>query len=165
MSVYNRSGDTFTKINNPSILPPSAGVSVAFNPDGTKIALGLNSNPGFVIYNRNGDVLTGQSSWPATSSVRAYDIAWNHNGSSICVDDGDWCRVYDISGNTVTYVNLIQDGIPIWSGDGEYINIMNRDTGPSLYAYKRNGSTFTEVTIVNGQTNARGNNDIAWFNN
>jgi hypothetical protein len=165
MSVYNRSGDTFTKINDPSIMPPSAGVSVAFNPDGTKIALGLNSNPGFVIYNRSGDVLTGQSSWPATSSVRAYDIAWNHNGSSICVDDGDWCRVYDISGNTVTYVNLIQDGIPIWSGDGEYINIMNRDTGPSLYAYKRNGSTFTEVTIVNGQTNARGNNDIAWFNN
>jgi hypothetical protein len=57
--IYKRSGDTFTKLANPDVLPGSAGIGVSFSYDDTYLAVAhAGSSPFITIYKRDGDTFT-----------------------------------------------------------------------------------------------------------
>ena len=58
ITIYNRSGDTFTKLSNPATLPTGAVFNVDWSPDGGRLLIGCNVAPRFYAYNRSGDTFT-----------------------------------------------------------------------------------------------------------
>ena len=58
VTVYGQDSDTFTKLTNPSVLPPSIGIAVAFSADGTYMAVAHVGSPFITIYKRSGDTFT-----------------------------------------------------------------------------------------------------------
>ena len=59
ITIYKRSGNTFTKLSNPSILPTGDGNEVAFDSTGTYLAVAHGGgSPYITIYKRNGDTFT-----------------------------------------------------------------------------------------------------------
>ncbi|HOK44196.1 MAG TPA: hypothetical protein PLD49_11110 [Thermoclostridium caenicola] len=50
ITIYKRSGDTFTKLSNPSVLPTGAARGCAFYPDGIYLAVAHDSSPYITIY-------------------------------------------------------------------------------------------------------------------
>ncbi len=65
ITIYKRSGDTFTKLSNPSTLPTGVGNGAAFDPTGTYLAIAHYTSPYVTIYKRSGDTFTKLSN-PAT---------------------------------------------------------------------------------------------------
>lgn len=63
--LYKRSGDTFTKLADPSILPTGGVNSLAFSPDGNYLVVGHATTPFITIYKRSGDLFTKLAN-PAT---------------------------------------------------------------------------------------------------
>ena len=66
LSIYKRSGDTFTKLADPASLPTNQGREVAFSHDSTYLAIATYGSPYIVIYKRSGDTFTKLSD-PATT--------------------------------------------------------------------------------------------------
>jgi hypothetical protein len=58
ITIYKRSGDTFTKLANPAILPGNFGLGVSFSPDTIYLAVSHGNNPYITIYKRSGDIFT-----------------------------------------------------------------------------------------------------------
>jgi lipopolysaccharide export system protein LptC len=58
ITIYKRSGDTFTKLANPATLPASTGNGVAFSSDDTYMAVAHSTSPFITIYKRSGDTFT-----------------------------------------------------------------------------------------------------------
>jgi WD40 repeat protein len=58
ITIYNRSGDTFTKLSNPATLPTGAVVNIDWSPDGGRLLIGGNVVPRFYAYNRSEDTFT-----------------------------------------------------------------------------------------------------------
>jgi hypothetical protein len=58
ITIYNRSGDTFTKLTNPATLPTGTGQGVAWNYDSTSLAVAHSTTPFVTIYNRSADTFT-----------------------------------------------------------------------------------------------------------
>jgi hypothetical protein len=50
ITVYERDGDTFTKLSNPDVLPPGIGEGLAFSTDGTYLAVAHRTSPFITIY-------------------------------------------------------------------------------------------------------------------
>jgi hypothetical protein len=53
ITIYKRSGDTFTKLADPSSLPASTGQGVAFSSDGTYMAVAHSTTPFITIYKQD----------------------------------------------------------------------------------------------------------------
>jgi hypothetical protein len=51
ITIYKRSGDTFTKLANPATLPTGIGWGCAFDPTGTYLAVAHSGSPRITIYN------------------------------------------------------------------------------------------------------------------
>jgi hypothetical protein len=51
ITIYKRSGDTFTKLANPATLPTGTGYGCAFDPTGTYLAVAHSLSPYITIYN------------------------------------------------------------------------------------------------------------------
>jgi hypothetical protein len=90
VSIYKRSGDTFTKVSNPATLPAAAGYGTAFSPNSTYLSVAHEQSPFITIYKRSGDTFTkldnpatlptGQGNGTAFSANGTY-LAVAHNGS------------------------------------------------------------------------------------
>jgi hypothetical protein len=65
LTIYKRSGDTFTKLANPAALPAGNGYGVAFSADGNYMAVAHGVSPYLTIYKRSGDTFTKLAN-PAT---------------------------------------------------------------------------------------------------
>ena len=50
ITIYKRSGDTFTKLPNPSTLPTGNGYGTAFSPDGNYLSVADSASPYITIY-------------------------------------------------------------------------------------------------------------------
>src|SRR5690606_38423399 len=85
ITIYKRSGNTFTKLSNPSLLPPDSATSCAFDPTGTYLAVGYSNFSHFALYRRNGDTFT-RSTLP-TSNPRGF--AFDPTGTYLAVAHSD----------------------------------------------------------------------------
>ena len=81
ITTYKRSGDTFTKLSNPSVLPATTATAARWSPDGTHLAVSVGAGAGQfgrILYKREADVLTAIDT--AYTSKNSVDVTWSSDG-------------------------------------------------------------------------------------
>lgn len=114
--IYNRSGDTFTKVSNPTTILPNQATKASWNQDDSILAISHNSTPFVTIYNRVGDVYTKVANPAVLPSGNAVTVAWNNTGSSLavgCQTAPNFLTTYNFSG-TATYTAISTSSYGIW---------------------------------------------------
>lgn len=110
IKIYNRVGDTFTRIET-SLIGPSKLTDATFNHDGTKLACNFNYTP--VIYNRSGNTFTditpasmSYALTPVGNNGQHRGMSWNSTGSKFVIGSytSPYLNMWDISGNTFTKI-------------------------------------------------------------
>lgn len=172
ISVYDRSGDTFTRLNNPATLPTSNLSRIDFNPAGTQIVCATAvSNSNLIIYSKSGTTLTKEAD-PATNPTGGAagtinSLKYNHNGTRLAVGISISPRfsIYDISGTTYTRQTLTVNPIPSvsaerldWSSDSSMLAV-SFSTLVTGRVYGVSGNTLT------GHTDIGSNGWLKVFNN
>jgi hypothetical protein len=152
ITIYKRSGDTFTKLANPSDLPTGTGNGVAFSTDDTYMAVAHATTPFITIYKRSGDTFTklaNPSDLPAGNSL---SVAFGLDDTYMAVAHATspFITIYKRSGDTFTKLANPSDlpantgqGVS-FSSDGTYM-VVGHITTPFITIYKRSGDTFTKL--------------------
>jgi 6-phosphogluconolactonase (cycloisomerase 2 family) len=158
ITIYKRDGDTFTKLNNPNILPgnnfpSSTGYSTAFSPDGTYLAIAHNQTPFITIYKRSGDTFTKLSNPATLPPTTGQGVAFSPDGTYLAVahSGSPFITIYKRSGDTFTKLTnpaTLPTGTgrgTAFSTDGTYLAVAH-NTSPFITIYERSGDTFTKLT-------------------
>ena len=119
ITIYKRSGDTFTKLSDPSSLPAGDGSGCAFSPDGAYLAVSHANSPYITIYKRSGDTFTKLSDPSSLPTGVGYGCAFSPDGTYLAV------------------AHSVSPYITIYKGGGEY----------RAYLYI-DGSTYNFGTIL-----------------
>ena len=85
ITIYKRSGDTFTKISNPSSLPTGNGNDCAFSPDGMYLAVAHANSPYITIYKRSGDTFAKLSDPSSLPTGNGEGCAFSPDGMYLAV--------------------------------------------------------------------------------
>lgn len=150
--VYSRSGDTFTKLPDPSILPPDFANYVSWSPDGVYLVVGHSLTPYFTIYKRSGTTLTKLANPASLPTGGVQYVSWSPDGQYISLSSlgSPWFLIYKRSGDTFTKLPN-PDVLPpattyksSWSPDGTYLSVAH-NSSPYVTIYKRSGDTFTKL--------------------
>lgn len=181
ISFYNRSGDVFTKVANPSPLPQSTPYAIRWNPDGTSIALvdPAGVSVPFLIYNKSGDTYTRFTPTDTTATSQsgvnntASQAAWDTDGTKVFVAIFGWPYIqgYTRSGNDFTpsapgYKFVYYDGgLPRthqqYSPDGDYLALAGIQSA-TLNMYKRNTTTGEITRLTTNIPTGSNTYDIDW---
>jgi WD40 repeat protein len=104
ITIYKRSGDTFTKLNNPSVLPTGVGLGCAFSPDGVYLAVAHDSSPFITIYKRSGDTFTKLGNPSSLPGNQGNGCAFSPDGTYLAVahTNSPYITIYKRSGDTFT---------------------------------------------------------------
>ena len=153
ITIYKRSGDTFTKLSDPATLPASDGYSCSFSFDGVYLAVGHSTSPYITIYKRSGDTFTKLSD-PATlptSSGRGCSFSFDGVYLAVTHLTSPYITIYERSGDTFTKLSD-PSTLPTGNGkscsfsyDGVYLAVAH-ETSPYITIYKRSGNTFSKLT-------------------
>ena len=147
ITVYKRSGDTFTKLS--ALSSTGTGRGCSFSHDGTYLAVTSSISPYAIIYKRSGDVFTPLGGIPALPAgardcMFSYDdrfVAYSHTGAPLI-------SVYERSGDTFALVPALTTGGGSFgngcefSFDGNLLAIA-KQSSPYMHLYKRSGDIFT----------------------
>ena len=152
LSLYKRSGDTFTKLTDPSVIPPSTSYGCSFSDDGVYLAVVSSGSPYLSLYKRSGDTFTKLAN-PATNPTGiAYRASFSQDGTYLAVAHATspFMTIYKRSGDTFTKLAnpsvLPGDGGQgcAFSSDGIYLSV-TFPASPYVAIYKRSGDTFTKL--------------------
>ena len=168
--LFNISGSTATHIADAVSDIPGTARCVAWNHDGSSIAVGFNSSPFFTVHNRSGDTFTKIANPGTLPLYGANGITFNHNGSSIAVAQNNGgtqpLSIYNRSGDTLTKVadpGTFPTGISwgvAFNHDNTSLAVAHA-TSPYVTIYNRSGDTFTKIT--NPSTLPSGtSNSVKW---
>jgi DNA-binding beta-propeller fold protein YncE len=104
ITIYKLSGDTFTKLANPDVLPSSTGIGTAFSPDGTYLVVANDSSPFITIYKRSGDTFTKLPDPSTLPPSSGNDAAFSPDGTYLAVAhiDSPHITIYKRSGDNFT---------------------------------------------------------------
>ncbi len=160
MAIYKRSGDTFTKLSNPSTLPAGDIESVAFSPDATYLATVTgDATPYLSIYKRSNDTFTRLSP-PSALPDRGRSVSFSSDGIYLAVghSTSPFLTIYKRSGDTFTKLSITNDlalsGTVYdikFSPDDIYLAVAT-NASPFASIYKHNGDTFTLVQNLTSST-------------
>lgn len=158
-TLYSRSGDTFSAAGTTTLgASTSIITSLAWNPDGTTLAVGTNATPYITFYNFSNGSFTLLSG-PATQTAASPNcIAWNHNGTSVVCQTTNATTpmvIYNRSGNTFTAIAGItgvrvsgyNNGAISWNNTGTLVAIIDGVTAGTLKLWSRSGDTFTDLSV------------------
>ncbi len=157
VTIYERSGTTFTKLSDPATLPAGLVNDVAWSPNGDYLVCAHNTTPFITIYQRQGINFTKLSNpvtLPGAAGIRA---AFSPNGEFLAVASSTDFHIYNLTGTTFTDITVASgitspNGIagPLaWSNDSQYLALTNLSgTGNYFNCYRRSGVTFTAMTIA-----------------
>ena len=152
ISIYKRSGDTYTKLANPADLPPGSGIAAAFSPDGTYLAVCHFATPFVTIYKREGDVFTKLANPADLPLGGGNGAAFSLDGTYLAVASGasPYVTIYKRAGDVFTKL-ANPAALPPASGrgaafspDGTYLAVAH-DASPYVTIYKRAGDVFTKL--------------------
>ncbi len=103
ITIYKRSGDTFTKLANPATLPASTGWGCAFDPTGTYLAVAHYGSPYITIYKRDGDTFTKLADPATLPASHGQGCAFDPTGTYLAVAhvDSPYITIYDAFSRTV----------------------------------------------------------------
>ena len=158
ITVYKRSGDVFTQIASPAVLPSYSVTALSFSPDGNYLVVGLSGAPttSVTMYSRSGDVFTKVEDAPSLSDGIINDFEWNASGDRLMVGASI------TSTRPLTYYIHVGDVLvkttdpPVTGAMSAYTVAFNPDethmamgstAGPNLFIYKKSGDTFTLLDI------------------
>jgi WD40 repeat protein len=104
--IYKRSGDTFTKLADPEILPSFFGWGTAFSPDGTYLAVVHMDAPFITIYKRDGDTFTKLANPATLPTGDANGTAFSNDGTYLAVAHSTtpFITIYKREGDTFTKI-------------------------------------------------------------
>ena len=105
VTIYKRSGDTFTKLTNPAILPTSSGTGVAFSPDVTYLAVSNQFGDRFLtIYKRSGDTFTKLADPATPPAGQSNSVAFTPDDTYLAVVHftSPFITIYKRLGDTFT---------------------------------------------------------------
>lgn len=146
---YKRSGDTFTKLPDPDVLPPYWVTGLAFSSDGAYLAVGTESDPPLLIYKRSGDVFTVLS-LDTTGLMNYLYPVFSPDGTYLVVA-GEATSMYIFKRSGDTFTLLSSPDMPqstfdaVFSPDGNYLAVACYGT-PYILLYKHSGDTFTRLS-------------------
>lgn len=169
ISVYQRSGGTFTKVANPDVLPPGIVYGADWSPDGTMLACAHSSSPYLTIYKWTGTALEKMTDIQGGNpSGTSYNVRWNPAGTHLAVvhNGVPYASVYEFNG-TSTFTKLT--GSPngsafditpssiqyscAWAPDGSElytVGAYSSGVGVNGQSYTVSGSSFTyfrDITV------------------
>jgi hypothetical protein len=165
ITIYKRSGDTFTKLSDPSTLPTGTAYGVAFDPTGTYLAVAHGNSPYITIYKRSGDTFTKLSDPSTLPTGNGLGVAFDPTGTYLAVahDGSPYITIYKRSGNTFdigSRVRSLSGGVVYADANG------NPAFTDSLYgAFPPNNEydTYIKKSTLGGKI-AAGDNNIWNYN-
>jgi WD40 repeat protein len=177
ISIYKRSGDAFTKLANPDVLPPTSTPNgVTFSPDNTYLTVAHTVSPFITIYKRSGDVFTKLPNPSILPTGTGYGVSFSQDNVYMAVahNTSPFLSIYKRSGDTFTKLanpTTIPTGLSpgvSFSQDTNYLAV-GINGSPFIMFYKRNGDVFTKLadpTILppataNGVSFSSDNNYVA----
>lgn len=162
--LYSRSGDTFTYVST-TTSSASSVYAMAWNPDGTTLAVGISVSPYIKFYNFSGGTFTALSNPSTLPANTVTSIAWNHNGTSVALQVNNTATplvIYNRSGNTFSTIGGItgqfrgtggNPGGMSWNNTGtllamtDYGAVVNGGTVGTMAVWSRSGDSFSPVSI------------------
>ena len=78
LMIYKRSGDTFTKLDGPAIMPTNLSRDIDFSHNGTYLAVAHANSPYITIYKRSGDTFTKLNNPASLPSADVEAVAFSH---------------------------------------------------------------------------------------
>jgi WD40 repeat protein len=153
ITIYKRSGDTFTKLANPAILPTGVGYYAEFSNSGLYLAVSHNTSPWITIYKRSGDTFTKLAN-PATLPT-GYTISVTFSSDDVYLACGHnitpWLTIYKRSSDTFTKL-ANPASLPVSQVEGVSFNpsvshlavTVNSVVEP-LIIYKRTNDVFAKL--------------------
>jgi 6-phosphogluconolactonase (cycloisomerase 2 family) len=159
ISIYEQSGNTVSKIANPSSLPGGFCAGADISQDGRYLGVAAAGGTPYVLfYERQGNTFTkldNPASMPPNYCVGA---GWDPTGTYFCATDevtgANKFNVYKRSGNTMTLVTGItkptgttQCRVPVWNPQGNLLAItLYQSPYLAVYWVDRLTDTFTRIT-------------------
>ena len=158
----NTATDSFTKLADPSTLPPNSAQAVSYSNNGRYLVAAHQSSPYVTAYVRSGNSLTALSSsaFDTLPSGTVYSIAFTQDdqylalGAYSATSGTNNLYVYKVQGDTFTKIadptslpagNNVQ-GLS-WSPDGAYLAV-GTNSSDFLMVYKRSGDTLSALTVA-----------------
>ena len=107
VTIYQRSGKTFTKLGGPVDLPASTGYGAGWSPNGEFLAVGHQTTPFITIYQRSGTTFTKLANPATLPASSVWGVVWSPNGEFLAagVDANPFVTIYQTSGT------LLEKGI------------------------------------------------------
>jgi len=85
ITIYERSGTTFTKLANPATLPTSGGIGTGWSPDGRFLSVAHASTPFITIYERSEATFTKLEDPNTLPTGTGFGTAWSPDGRFLSV--------------------------------------------------------------------------------
>lgn len=155
LSIYERSGDTFSKINDPDIIPANQVRKAQFSSDGTYLACAHDNSPFLTIYKKNGSTFNKLANPGDLPTVAGFDVSFDSSGTYLAVsfNGGDSLIIYKRDGdvfNKLSEPDILPENRSgrsvAFSPNGEYLAVTSA-LGNRFFVYKRNGDNFTSLTV------------------
>ena len=118
ITIYKRSGDTFTKLANPATLPTGTGNSCAFSADGNYLAVVHGTTPCITIYKRSGDTFAKLANPATLPTSGGNECAFSADGNYLAVANGatPFITIYD-NVEDITAAWLVEELNTLYSDD------------------------------------------------
>lgn len=156
ITIYKRSGDTFTKLADPVSIPGSNVNGLCWAKDDSYLVLTLQSSPYILIYsvNKSTDTFTKITD-PATlptGAARDCDFSFDDNLLAVAHGGSPYVTIYSVDKSTDTFTKLSNPvSLPTgnargisFSYDGIYLAVAH-DTSPYVTIYKIYGNNFEKI--------------------
>lgn len=155
VNIYQRNGDTLTKLANPAVLPAGAANSCCWSYDNKFLVVAHATSPYITIYQRSGTTFTKLAN-PATlptGAARTVQFDKTDDHLYVAHDTSPFMTVYSISGTTFTklanpgtlpgaYFATFAD--PLLAVYDDLI-VLTQNASPFVAVYQRSGSTLTKI--------------------
>ena len=172
VTIYKRSGNTFTKLANPDDLPTGNALSVGWSHDDTYLAVGYYTSPYITIYKRSGDTFTKLTDPDDLPRGTVQRIAWSKSDSTYLyagVYNGisAYGRMYKRSSDTFTTISFENSTGFLdaeFSHDDTYFALARLNPSDStlkIKICKRSGDTFT---LLDDPADLPKSSSVAWSN-
>src|SRR5659263_298366 len=136
ITIYKRSGNVFTKLANPAILPTSNGQSVAFSKDGNYMAVANTVTPFITIYKRAGDTFTKLANPAILPTGNAQGVAFSQDSTYMAV------------GHVGSPFITIYKGILLFTSANKSNNLILQLQGVSGAGYAKESGVLNDVKQV-----------------
>lgn len=159
LTIYKRTGDTFTKLSDPATLPVGAVYDVRFDPTDTYLACHVSTvSTKLVIYKRSGDTFTKLANPSSFPPGNVGGLGWYHDSSYLAVASSStpYITMYKRSGDVFTELPDLtpppsaSSGTNIdFSPDGNYLAVSHAGGyGITVYTVDSATDTFTYVAAI-----------------